>query len=80
MKQIVTITGENLNIVTNSVEASGKKTKAQMKRDGECLVCSSSSSRNPTSLSTESCAFGLRSLRSERLSTRHVRSLASNNN
>lgn len=34
MKQIVTITGENLNIVTNSVEATeatGKKTKAQMR-------------------------------------------------
>ena len=31
MKQIVTITGENLNIVTNNVEASGKKTKAQMR-------------------------------------------------
>jgi hypothetical protein len=34
MKQIVTITGENLNIVTNNVEATaatGKKTKAQMR-------------------------------------------------
>lgn len=34
MKQIVTITGENLNIVTNTVEATaatGKKTKAQMR-------------------------------------------------
>lgn len=31
MKQIVTITGENLNIVTNNVEATAatKKTKAQ---------------------------------------------------
>lgn len=33
MKQIVTITGENLNIVTNSVEATGKKTKAQMRME-----------------------------------------------
>mgnify|MGYP004643050535 FL=1 len=36
MKQIVTITGENLNIVTNNVEATaatGKKTKAQMRLD-----------------------------------------------
>lgn len=34
MKQIVTITGDNLNIVTNNVEATaatGKKTKAQMR-------------------------------------------------
>ena len=34
MKQIVTITGENLNIVTNNVDATaatGKKTKAQMR-------------------------------------------------
>ena len=31
MKQSVTITGENLNIVTNNVEATGKKTKAQMR-------------------------------------------------
>ena len=33
MKQIVTITGENLNIVTNNVEdtAATKKTKAQMR-------------------------------------------------
>lgn len=34
MKQIVTITGENLNIVTNNVEATAatdKKTKAQMR-------------------------------------------------
>ena len=36
MKQIVTITGENLNIVTNNVEATaatGKKTKAQMRME-----------------------------------------------
>ena len=33
MKQIVTITGENLNIVTNSVETTGKKTKAQMRME-----------------------------------------------
>lgn len=34
MKQIVTITGENLNIVTKNVEATAstvKKTKAQMR-------------------------------------------------
>lgn len=33
MKQIVTITGENLNIVTSNVEATAatKKTKAQMR-------------------------------------------------
>lgn len=35
MKQIVTITGENLNIVTKNVEATAatKKTKAQMRLD-----------------------------------------------
>lgn len=35
MKQIVTITGENLNIVTNNVEATAatKKTKAQMRME-----------------------------------------------